>query len=343
MTKQLLIGSSICFAVSSVFVTGLVFAGGGPVAFTVEPSSSLNPGEQYVVHAIVYADGPYPTYCRNCFIKLAFQNPQDSDYIAQDRERTDDEGRIYAKVISKVPGNRVLYVSELNSSDGTKIVANSTVILNYTENPIPPTPTVTPLPSPTPTLIPTATPLSDYFPKELSIKILGQTSVQSEKGLFRSVLLEWNGSPGSNVRYFIFARSGEDAPLGEAGWATMDTAFTGPTGSMILAASTEWYIKVKACKLTNPNDCIVSPSVLLTKYNQKQERVQDKSTVIEIETTPITKLYPNKTIANGQKVAELEEKVNSLQNQVAQTQARQSALEQLVNTLLSIFRNLFKL
>lgn len=109
-----------------------IFAGGGPVEFTAEPNTSLNPGEQYVIHARVYADGPYPTYCKNCYIKLAFQNPQDGDYIAQDSETTNDEGRIYAKAISKVTGERIILVAELKNSNGTKIDAGSSVALKYT-------------------------------------------------------------------------------------------------------------------------------------------------------------------------------------------------------------------
>lgn len=112
-----------------------VLAGGGPVEFSVYPNSPLNPGEQYVVNVKVSSVSPSYPPCANCYIKLAFQNPQDSDYIAQSNDRTDDNGRIYAKVISRIPGNRTIYVAALNDSDGRNIEANSIVILNYIGKP----------------------------------------------------------------------------------------------------------------------------------------------------------------------------------------------------------------
>lgn len=120
------------FVLFAFFFTPLTLAGGGPVEFNVEPNSALNPGEQYVVHARVYADGPYPTYCKNCYLKLAFKNPQEGDYIAQDSEVTNEEGRIYAKVISKVTGERIILVGELRDSNGKRIDAGSSVALKYT-------------------------------------------------------------------------------------------------------------------------------------------------------------------------------------------------------------------
>lgn len=120
------------FSLLALVIAQPAYAGGGPVEFTIEPNTSLNPGEQYVVNARVYADGPYPTYCKGCYIKLAFQNPQEGDYIAQDSETTNEDGRIYAKVISKVSGERIIIVSELKNSNGTKIDAGSYAALRYT-------------------------------------------------------------------------------------------------------------------------------------------------------------------------------------------------------------------
>ncbi|RJQ38498.1 hypothetical protein C4559_01775 [Candidatus Microgenomates bacterium] len=112
--------------------TNFTYAGGGPVEFSLEPNTSLNPGEQYIVHARVYADGPYPTYCKNCYIKLGFKNPQEGDYIVQNSDATNEEGRIYAKAISKVTGERIIIVTDLKDSNGKKIDAGSSVALKYT-------------------------------------------------------------------------------------------------------------------------------------------------------------------------------------------------------------------
>ncbi|MCL5746856.1 MAG: hypothetical protein M1277_01060 [Patescibacteria group bacterium] len=128
---------SIIPAVLGGFFLFLLFstqalAGGGPVSFTVDPNTSLNPGEEYVVHAQVYANGPYPTYCKNCSIHLELKFPQDGDYIAQSSDRTDNNGTVYAKVISRVPGERVILATGIETPDGVSITSNSYAVLNYT-------------------------------------------------------------------------------------------------------------------------------------------------------------------------------------------------------------------
>lgn len=139
---------SVCLSLAGFFLlffaAGFTYAGGGPVEFTVDPNTSLNPGEQYIVHARVYANGTYPTYCKNCLINLAFENPQNSDYIAQNSDRTDDNGTIYAKVISKIPGKRTLIVKDriITQPDGSTIPAYSYVILNYLGETPTPTPSM---------------------------------------------------------------------------------------------------------------------------------------------------------------------------------------------------------
>lgn len=121
------------FAVITLFFSvTTVLARGGPVEFSVYPSSQLNPGEQYVVHAKVSVEDEKHNIvpCKACHIKLAFYNPQESDYLAQSSDITDDEGRIYAKVNSKIPGKRTIYLSELK--DLEIMPMSSFVILNYT-------------------------------------------------------------------------------------------------------------------------------------------------------------------------------------------------------------------
>lgn len=129
--------SSYKILLSSLLLTSLLFtspafAGGGPISFQIEPNNrTLNPGEQYIVNLEVYADGPFPTFCKGCSVKLALQKPQPSDYIAQSSEKTDENGRMYAKVISKVSGPRTIYASELIDSNGKIVVSNSSAVLKY--------------------------------------------------------------------------------------------------------------------------------------------------------------------------------------------------------------------
>ncbi len=143
------------------FSANLAYAGGGPVEFWVDPNTSLNPGEQYIVHARVFNDGPSTTLdCKNCLIHLKFKDPQGSDYIAQNSDRTDENGTIYAKVISKVPGNRVVYPTDLQTADGKIINSANYVELAYTgESTLPSTPTASPVTqNPKPTISPVQKP-----------------------------------------------------------------------------------------------------------------------------------------------------------------------------------------
>lgn len=220
-------------------------AGGGPVEFSVEPNQALIPGEQYVVHARVYADGPYPTYCKNCYIKLGLQNPQDSDYIAQDSERTNDEGRIYAKVISKVPGKRTVYVSELRTSEGTYMTANSTVVLSYKGDPseitIPQQPYLT----------------AENFPK---VKVVSERYIEGPK---REVNLAWNAIPGA-ISYNVYLFDENDNSFGGPTITTTSTSAT-----ITINAFINYYVGVDACF---PTFCIGNHENLWKVYVQKMRQ-----------------------------------------------------------------------
>lgn len=138
-----------------ILLPNIAKAGGGPVEFNIEPlassnvpSSYLNPGEQFTIHARVYAEGlSYPTYCKGCYIKFGLENPQASDVLEQSSDKTDENGYVDAKVISKVPGKRMLIVQELRNNNGAKVTANSYAMLYYKgETMSTPIPTSYPMP-----------------------------------------------------------------------------------------------------------------------------------------------------------------------------------------------------
>lgn len=83
------------------------FAGGGLVSFDVNPSTSLNPGEQYIVRPTVYQDNQ-GNLCKFCITNIRFDHPYDSDYVSQSSDKTDENGTLYAKVISKIGGPRLI-------------------------------------------------------------------------------------------------------------------------------------------------------------------------------------------------------------------------------------------
>lgn len=245
------------FLLTNLLFVPSVFAGGGPVQFTIDPDQSLNPGEQYIVHAQVYIDGQYPTYCKNCFIKLALDNPQDDDYIVQNDNVTNDDGRIYAKVISKVAGNRVIYVSELRNADGARITADSIVVLNYTGESLLPsrnpklylTPPSTPTPSPTPQPIPEG---SNFY-----VKVGVQRYTDGPK---RYIYLSWS-QVQNTVKYNVYARLADTNTYGAAllGTGSLST-------ELGINAFMDYYVKVDAC--SNPGVCIGSNEIFVPAMSQ---------------------------------------------------------------------------
>lgn len=125
-------------AVVLFFGSSTVFAGGGLVSFTVSSSNDdynnyrlayVQPGTQFVVRPLVYADNSYSAFCQNCPIKIRLENPQENDYIAQSSNTTDSSGTMYAKVISNVSGIRYVY-AEVTMPDGSLYIS-SKYTLNY--------------------------------------------------------------------------------------------------------------------------------------------------------------------------------------------------------------------
>lgn len=302
---------------TNLVFTSLAFAGGGPVEFTIDPNQALNPGEQYIVHARVWADGsfvvePYPAYCKNCFIKLALQNPQDGDYIAQNDNVTNDEGRIYAKVISKVPGNRTIYVSELRNIDGTRIPAYSTVVLPYTGEPISiPTPNPTPTPAPQPTIPPSG---------NIYVKVGVQRYVEGPK---RYVYLSWSKVEGA-IKYNLYARLSDMKDYGAA------IVGTGSLSTEIgINAFLDYYVKVDAC---NSAGCITSSEVFVPRMKQ-----EEGGTVVAPSPSTVT---PTPS-SNNSNIEDLNKKVENLQNQLEESKQRQSFLETRINQLVSWIKSVF--
>lgn len=294
-------------AVSFVFfVAGSAYAGGGPVEFTVDPKTSLNPGEQYVVHARVYADGPYPTYCKNCLINLSFEYPQDSDYIMQNNDRTDENGTIYAKVISKIPGKRNLIIKNriITRPDGVSFTANSSLPLNYKgDSPLPTQPVV-------------------FRVVQSGQKYLG--------GPKRMVFLSWSNIEGA-VKYNVYARLADSKDYGSSLLRTGE-AF----GDISINAFLNYYVKVEAC--SEATSCISSPEIYLKAMNRDAEAkpIQSSNTVVNP-----TKSSVSAPKEDNSKVEELNKKVENLQSQLETSKQKQNILEQRVNNLVSFIKRFF--
>lgn len=295
--------------ISTIFLLqNKAFAGGGPIEFSLEPNTSLNPGEQYIVHARVWANGPYPTYCKNCYIKLALQNPQESDYIVQNSDRTNDDGRIYAKVISKIPGYRTLYASELIDSNGNKIIANSSVFLRYTGE----------------TSLPTVSISSTPIAQNLYLSLDSQKYIDGPK---REIYLSWNKIENA-PKYNAYVR--QDGVIYEG--AVLSTSSTYATVG--INAFYDYYAQVKAC--TEPTNCIKSNEIFIKKMspqNQKANPIKEyKETNVNIQNTEKI---------NNQEVKELNQKVNELEKKLEESEKRQNILDAKIEDLLSWIKTHF--
>lgn len=293
------------FSLFALLFTNKTFAGGGPVEFNIEPNTSLNPGEQYVVHARVYADGPFPTYCKNCFIRLGFVNPQESDYIAQNSEKTDNDGRIYAKVISKITGKRTIVAKELARPDGTEITSNSSVVLNYTGD------TITPYPS--------------IKVQEFNLKLVDQKYIDGPK---RYVYLKWNKIDGA-VKYNVYVR------LTDGYYSSAVDATESTTSKVGINAFLDFYAKVAAC--FDADNCINSPEIFIPKMEKEDISITPEPTV-EVSPTIITPKADKKVEELDKKVAELEKKLEASKKKQAQLENRVNDLLDWIKSLLPFFK-----
>lgn len=133
----------------------MALAGGGLVYVNVEPGTSLNPGEQYIVSVTAFTDNSYSTKCQKCPVKIKLEDPQVNDYIAQSGNETDMDGSIYAKVISYIPGSRLIYAEVLLPSR-ENYTSSKNVLSYYDKMGSKPSPTAYPptgAPPPKPTTI----------------------------------------------------------------------------------------------------------------------------------------------------------------------------------------------
>lgn len=150
MFKKVTIAGISVLGLSLLF-TASVLAGGGLVNFEkitrgdgLEAYSNVpvKPGSVYIVYVQVHLpnDDPYDDnirWCQNCPIRIKLENPQANDLINQSADRTDETGRVYAKVASFIPGRRYVYAEvTLPDSKFTKEIGNpypysSRTTLNY--------------------------------------------------------------------------------------------------------------------------------------------------------------------------------------------------------------------
>ncbi|OGH12254.1 MAG: hypothetical protein A2857_00615 [Candidatus Levybacteria bacterium RIFCSPHIGHO2_01_FULL_36_15] len=120
------------FLLAFIFTAETVFAGGADILyFEVSPQAQiLNPGEQYIVHVMSYVDEQNTAPAKGWSVQIKLENPQESDYIVQNDKITNEYGRLYAKVISKIQGPRIVY-ADIIMPDGSIRTSKNKYVLNY--------------------------------------------------------------------------------------------------------------------------------------------------------------------------------------------------------------------
>lgn len=362
------------------------------------PEYKKPPGSEYFVEVTAFRklegifvpqvmEDPYNPYagwpkCQNCPIKIKLENPQENDSITQNSEETDDNGRVSAKVISKIYGPRLIYAQVVMPDK--MLYASRRYVLNYYEEhemiatsaPVPvvtttpiiitgvPKPIVTsmpPQPQPPVTSFPpfrkppvppitgiamtpmppqppvTSCPPFSFPRNNLVLKIIDQTPLEGPKGLMQNVTLDWNCGAGENVVYKIYARQSRDAKPHDPRWES-SPEILGPPTSIILHNEYNWYIRVEACAKSYPPSivgaCFSSPSVFLPKHSVFIAPSPEPN-------QPITKapLLPIDEEDRG--VEKLQQRLDTLQEQLEESKQRQSVLEKTLNTLLNWLKSLF--
>lgn len=294
---------------SLIFVS-TSFAGGGLVSFDVSPSL-VAPGEQYIVRPSVYSDQYGGTPCRQCTINIKFENPQSGDTINQSTSKTDDNGTMYAKVISQQSGERIIY-AEVSMPDGS-LYQSSRYVLYYDSKAMP--------------------------DGNISVKINSQKSLS---GNVRQVSLSWNSI--SDVYYLVFAR-----PINESyGSALVETKDL--SAEIKINTTPNYYIKVSACnglgRCIESNEVLVSElkqeavPVTIKKPTPPASYITPSPTSKQI--SPLKKTDSTLS-ADDKKIEELNQKVESLQNNLEESQSRQSVLEEKLNQILSWIKSIFPL
>lgn len=284
-----------------------VFAGGGPVSFEVSPNGPIRPGQEYIVRPTVSGSTP-GSKCQKCTITIKFENPQSGDVINQSDSKTDDNGTMYAKVISQATGERIIY-AEVVGLDGVTF-QSSRYVLYYQYDPVP--------------------------QGSITVQVTGQKSLG---GNIRQVSLSWN-SASDPVTYYVFAKP-TNASYGVALAGTQSL-----TADININTTPDYYVKVDACN--GYGRCIESPEVLINQMQPEVVTTPSPKPVVTTKPTATPKLtvISKKTDTSSQTATSSgndKKVVDKVESNFAKPQEEQSILKQQFNKIISWFISIFHL
>lgn len=106
-------------------------AGGGLVILDANPDTRLHPGEFFTVSATVYTNNTYTTRCEQCPVTFKFHNSNSTDTITPNATTTNSNGQASVRMVSNILGDRLVY-AEVGMPDGS-LYTSSSLVLAYNQ------------------------------------------------------------------------------------------------------------------------------------------------------------------------------------------------------------------
>lgn len=301
------------------------FAGGGRVLLDATPNIPgirLHPGEFYTVRATVWADDSHTIRCQQCPIAFKFQNSNPTDVTTPDSTSTDQNGLASAKMVSNILGDRLVYV-EVQTPDGSNH-ESSYYVLGYNQPDSG---------SPPPTVIPPAPEM--VYPQDRQTLDL--------EGAYMFKVNPVNGASG--YLYGLFQN-------GEMLYENYRDSKTLTGTEFALWESNPFHSKFKTGEVKVMIRALVNNqwtdareiTIYLKPRNSSQipQTQTSKPTTVIIQKLPV--FQPSQTLVVTQDStasAELQKKVEELEQKLEESNRRQSALEKRLEELLNWIKSIF--
>lgn len=327
------------FSLLAIVLTQPVYAGGQLISLYADTDGTTNNNGLYGRVLRVYINPTYP--CKDTQVTFKFVDPKDGDYVMTGSgnatytmgDRTSSGCNTYAKMGSKVQGVRQVSVDVRNGDNvwGSPPVINvdfdgqshgdnesngysyrSSIEDPYANNPYW-----------NQYITPTAYPVTVG---NLTVTMLSQQITPPHN---RNVLLKWSALASSNgensIFYSIYGKSTNSNQ-----WKQLAFDQAGPSATVYIKGDEDYSIKVVGC-IRKVGNCVDSNVLFLPKIQEEKRTITGQPIQI-ISSTPS---------GNNEKVEELNQKVSSLEGKLAESQKKQSVLEQRIGDLVSFIKRLF--
>lgn len=309
-----------------LFGVNPVFAGGGLVEWTQIKAGNggyfVYPGEAYIVTARVRLTNG--NYCKQCPIRVRLKYPRENDIFNPTSDKTDDNGEVTVKIVSNVPEIRTVY-AEVTLPDGT-VYTSSSAILNFTGKLLYWT--------------------YDGYKTPEEIAAIPKIHVD----IPAIEITDFSRLINNNQRIVTFKVTGPKDTLLDI-WAKadgeeyQDNASGAQTSSGVawayVDAKKNYTFKARSC---NEKACSdfgneVSLSLGALAYKPTIVKQNDISSNEPASITP-PQVFISK-LNSSSETAQLNKKINDLQNQLEQSKQKQNTLEQRITDLVNFIKSLF--